>query len=355
MSMKNIYVGSHCIGCNRTFIIAELSANHNGSLEKAIEGIYMAKKAGADAVKIQTYTPDTITLKSDSSPFVINHGTIWDGRTLYDLYEEAQTPFEWHKDLFDAANECGITIFSSPFDKTAVDLLEKLECPIYKIASPEIIDVELVRYVASKGKPIIISTGIASVKDIERAINICREEGAKELVVLKCTTEYPAPLEKANLNTMKNIANRFGVLAGLSDHTLGVKVPIVSVAMGATVIEKHFIVDKSYGGPDASFSLDFQEFKEMVEAVRETEMIMGKVEYKDEVKDTEPRGLSGRSVFASREIKKGEVFSADNIRIIRPGFGLHPVFFKELLGTKAQADIPFATPLSLSMTELNYD
>lgn len=315
------------------FIIAELSANHNGSLETALETVKAAKRAGADCIKLQTYTADTITIDSDKEDFKIK-GTIWEGRNLYNLYQEAYTPWEWHKDLMEAAKKEGLLCFSSPFDKTAVDFLEDLEVPAYKIASFEITDIPLIEYVASKGKPVIISTGIAGEEDIELALDACHRMGNKDIVVLKCTSSYPAPIEEANMIMVKDIAERYGVISGLSDHTLGNTVPVVATAMGGKVIEKHFILDKSVGGPDASFSLDEKEFSEMVKAVREAENAIGTVDYSLTEKQNKGKDFS-RSLYVVKDIKKGEVITEKNVRSIRPGFGMHPKYLKDFLGEKA--------------------
>jgi pseudaminic acid synthase len=318
---------------NKTFIIAELSANHNGSLETAIETIRAAKRAGADAIKLQTYTADTITLDSDKDDFIIK-GTIWENQKLYDLYQEAYTPWEWHEQLFRVAKEEGLFCFSSPFDKTAVDLLESLDNPIYKIASFEITDIPLIEYAASKGKPIIISTGIAEYEDIKLAVETCRNVGNNDITLLKCTSSYPAPVEEANLIMMQQFSKDFGVKVGLSDHTLGTTVPVVATVLGATVIEKHFILDRSIGGPDASFSLNEQEFTEMVTAVREAEKAIGKVSY--ELTEKQKAGKQfARSLYIAEDIHEGDVFTEKNIRSVRPGFGAHPKLLKDILGTKS--------------------
>ena len=318
---------------NKVFIIAELSANHNGSIKTAIETIRAAKRAGADAIKLQTYTPDTITLKSKNKDFLLKQGTIWDGQYLYDLYQTAHTPWEWHKTLFDVAEEEGLICFSSPFDPTAVDLLEELGNPIYKIASFEITDIPLIRYVASKGKPIIISTGIATLEDIELAVDTCRKAGNDQITLLKCTSSYPAPMEEANLVMIKDLAERFNVVSGLSDHTLGITAPVVAVTQGAKVIEKHFILDKTIGGPDASFSLDEDEFTKMVKAVRETEVALGNVNYKLTEKQLAGRDFT-RSLYIVKDVKKGEVVTKENVRSIRPGYGMHPKELNNILGLK---------------------
>jgi pseudaminic acid synthase len=331
---------------NNCFIIAELSANHGGKIEIAKKTIRAAKRAGADAIKLQTYTADTITLDCKLEHFKITQGTHWDGQYLYDLYKKASLPWEWHKELFELANEEGLICFSSPFDFTAVDFLETLDCPIYKIASFEITDIPLIKYVASKGKPIIISTGIAAIQDIELAINTCKEEGNNDITILKCTSAYPASPEDANLLTIPDIAKRFGVKVGLSDHTLGTESPMVAAALGATVIEKHFILDKSIGGADAHFSLDENEFKEMVDAVRLTEKLLGKIDYEMTEKKIKSREFS-RSLFVVEGVKKGDLITPENVRSIRPGYGLHPKYYSEILGKTFSADIKRGTPMNL--------
>ncbi len=320
------------------YIIAELSANHNGSLQTALDTIKASKEIGANAIKLQTYRADTITLNSNKEDFIISGGTLWDGKNLYELYDEAHTPWEWHKELFTYAKEIGIDIFSSPFDKSAVDFLEQFDPPAYKIASFEITDYELVRYTASKGKPIIISTGIATLEEIEDVVSICKEEGNEDIVLLKCTSAYPAPLEEANLIMIEDLAERFGVVSGFSDHTLGITASVAAVALGAKVIEKHFILDKSIGGMDADFSLDKEEFAQMVQAVRNTEKLLGKVDYAMNKKKQKSREFS-RSLYVTKDIKKGEVFTEENIKSVRPGYGLHPKYLKDVLGEKAKRDL----------------
>jgi pseudaminic acid synthase len=320
------------------FIIAELSANHGGDIEIAKQTIRAAKRTGADAIKLQTYTADTLTLDSDKEDFIIRSGSIWDGKTYFDLYKEAYTPWEWHEELYKTAKEEGLVCFSSPFDKTAVDLLESLDNPIYKIASFEITDVNLIAYAASKGKPIIISTGIAEYEDIKLAVETCREEGNNDITILKCTSSYPAPIVEANLVMMQRFAKDFNVKVGLSDHTLGNTVPIVATTLGATVIEKHFILDKSIGGPDASFSLDEKEFTEMVTAVREAEKALGKESYELTEKQKAGKDFS-RSLYVAEDIKEGELITEKNVRSVRPGFGLHPKYLPEVLGKKAISDL----------------
>ncbi len=329
-----------------TFIIAELSANHGGDINIALETIRAAKRSGANAIKLQTYTADTITLKSKKSHFKINQGTHWDGQYLHDLYSSASLPWEWHQKLFEEAHKQDLVCFSSPFDKSAVDFLEELNCPIYKIASFEITDIPLIGYVASKGKPIIISTGIADINDVQLAIDTCKEFGNEQITILKCTSAYPAAPEDANLLTIPDIQKRFGVKAGLSDHTLGIEAAVVATALGATVIEKHFILDKSIGGPDAHFSLDEKEFKQMVDAVRKTELMMGEVDYEMTEKKKLSRQFS-RSLFVVDDIKAGELITHQNVRSIRPGFGLHPKFLPEVLGKKVLQNLEKGTPLEL--------
>ncbi len=322
------------------YIIAELSANHNGSLQTALDTIKAAHECGANAIKLQTYTADTLTLNCDKEDFIIKGGTLWDGRKLYDLYKEAYTPWEWHKELFLYARSLGIDIFSTPFDKSAVDFLEQFNPSVYKIASFEITDYELVRYTASKMKPIIISTGIATIDEIQDAVNICKNEGNHQIILLHCTSAYPAPLEDANLLTIPNLAQTFGVISGFSDHTLGTTAPVVAVTLGAKVIEKHFILDRSIGGADAEFSLDKKEFGEMVKAIRDTEKLLGKVSYDMSLKKQKSRQFS-RSLYVAKDIKKGEKFSEENIRSVRPGYGMHPKYLKEVLGKVATKDYEF--------------
>lgn len=328
-----------------TFIVAELSANHNGRLETAIETIRAAKRTGADAIKLQTYTADTITLDCKSEDFKLKQGTIWDGKYLYDLYREAYTPWEWHPELFRIAREEGLICFSSPFDRSAIDFLEKLDAPTYKIASFEITDIPLIEYAASKGKPIIISTGIAALEDIELALGACRRMGNEQIILLKCTSSYPAPIEEANLVMIPEMASRFGVITGLSDHTLGITAPVVAVSLGAKLIEKHFILDRSIGGPDASFSLNEQEFTEMVKVVREAEKATGIVNYRLTEKQMKSREFS-RSLYVVKDIKAGEIITEDNVRSIRPGYGMHPKYFKKILGRTARVSLEKGTPFS---------
>jgi len=309
-----------------------------------------AKDAGADAIKLQTYTPDTITIDCDNEYFQIKQGTIWDGSTMYDLYKQAYTPWEWHKELFDFAKEIDILIFSSPFDNTAVDLLEELDTPAYKIASAEIMDTELIKYVASKGKPIIFSTGMAYIEEIKQAIDVSKGEGNHEIALLKCVSAYPTPMNQCNLKTIPNLRDTFGVIAGLSDHTLGTTAPIVAVTLGAKIVEKHFILDKNIGGPDASFSLDFNEFSEMVKAIRDAEDAIGQVSY-DLTEKTKRTREHSRSLFVVKDIKMGEEFTKENIKSIRPGYGLAPKHYVEIIGKKANKELKKGTPLDWSMFE----
>ena len=333
-------IGNFDLQKDGTYIIAELSANHNGSLQTALETIKAAKECGATAIKLQTYTADTLTLNCKNDDFMVDGGTLWDGKSLYELYEWATTPWEWHKELFEYARSLDIDIFSTPFDKSAVDFLEQFNPSAYKIASFEITDYELVRYVASKQKPIIISTGIATIDEILDVVNICKKEGNENIVLLKCTSQYPAPLEEANLKTISNMKETFGVEVGFSDHTLGVTAPIVAVTLGAKVIEKHFILDKSIGGADCEFSLDKKEFILLVDVIRDTEKLLGIVDYSLDEKKQKQRRFS-RSLYISKDIKKGEIFSLENIKSVRPGYGLHPKYLNEILGKTALEDYKF--------------
>jgi pseudaminic acid synthase len=349
--MKEFSIGKYRINSESpVFIIAELSANHNGSLDNALATIKAAKRAGADAIKLQTYTADTITIDSKNDDFKLKQGTIWDGKYLYDLYKEAYTPWEWHEKLFKAAEDEGLICFSSPFDKTAVDFLEGLNAPAYKIASFEITDIPLIEYAASKGKPVIISTGIAEIEDIKLAVDACRREGNEQIALLKCTSSYPAPIEEANMLMVRDLSQRFGVISGLSDHTMGISVPVVAASVGAKIIEKHFILDRSIGGPDASFSLNEAEFTSMVKAVREAEKALGEINYSLTEKQKKGREFS-RSLYIVKDIKSGEKFTEENVRSIRPGFGLHPKFLNEVLGKTAAKDLKKGTALKLDLVK----
>lgn len=332
---------------SRVFIIAELSANHSGSIQVAIDTIRAAKRAGADCIKLQTYTADTITINSEKDDFIIKD-TIWSGRKLYDLYKDAYTPWEWHSKLFEVAKEEGIECFSSPFDKSAVDFLESLNVTAYKIASFEITDIPLIEYVASKGKPVIISTGISEIDDIELAVFTCRKVGNNQIALLKCTSSYPAPIDEANICMIQDLATKFGVITGLSDHTIGATAPIVATVLGAKIIEKHFILDRSLGGPDASFSMNEIEFTEMVKSVREAESAIGIIDYNLTEKQQKGRDFS-RSLYVVKDVKAGDIVTEDNVKSIRPGFGLHPKFYNEVKGKIFLIDICEGTRFSHSL------
>ncbi len=332
---------------NGVYIVAELSANHGHKLENALASVRAAKAAGADAIKIQTYTADTITLDCDAPDFQVKSGTIWDGVTLHQLYEQAYTPWEWHKAIFDEAKRIGIDCFSTPFDKTAVDFLNELGNPIYKIASFEITDIPLIEYAASKHKPMVISTGIATPDDIQAALNACRKVGNDDITLLHCVSSYPAPLESVHLRTMMDMAERYGVRVGLSDHTMGSDVAIAAVAMGATMIEKHFILDRAIGGPDASFSMEPNDFAAMVHSIRNVEKALGTVTYK-----LDPSAIKGRefarSLYVAQPIKAGEVITEENVRSVRPGYSLHPRYLPQIIGKRIKADKKIGDRLSLS-------
>lgn len=332
------------------YIIAEISANHNGNIETAFQMIKAAKEASADAVKIQTYTADTITLDCRNEYFQIKQGTLWDGKTLYDLYQEAYTPWEWQPKLKEYADEIGITLFSSPFDKTAVDFLEKMDVSAYKIASFEITDIPLIEYTASKGKPVIISTGIAKFEEIEEAVNACKRVGNEQVILLKCVSSYPAPLEEMNLVTISDMVKKFNLPIGLSDHTLNIETPIAAVALGACVIEKHFILKREMGGPDAAFSMEIEEFSEMVKNIRNTEKLLGKVNYELSEKSMKNREFS-RSLFVSADIKAGDILTENNIKSVRPGYGLAPKYYDGILGKRVKIDLIKGTPLTLEVIE----
>lgn len=322
------------------YVIAELSANHNGKLENALQLIDVAKKSGADAVKIQTYTADTITLNSDKEDFQI-HGGLWDGQTLYQLYQQAYTPWEWHKPLFDYARKLGITIFSSPFDNTAIDLLEDLNAPAYKIASFEAVDLPLIKYAASTGKPLIISTGMADAEEIEQAIHAAREGGCQQLAILHCVSGYPAPAADYNLRTIPDMMNRFGLVTGLSDHTLDNTTAIASVAMGAAIIEKHFTLDRNGGGPDDSFSLEPAELTALCRDIKTAWQALGKVDYSR--KSSEQSNVKfRRSLYFVKDMKAGDIITPDCIRSVRPGYGLPPAMYEQVIGKRLLRDVEFA-------------
>ena len=336
---------SNFLSTKRTLIIAELSANHNHKYEQAVCTIKAMKNAGADAVKMQTYTPDTLTIDCNNPHFRINSDTLWGGRTLYDLYKEAYTPWEWQPKLKKYAESLGLIWFSTPFDNSSVDFLEKMKVLMYKVASFEITDIPLIEYIASKGKPVIISTGIATLPEIREALRACRRKGNNNIALLKCTSAYPAPINEANLLTIPDMARKFRVITGLSDHTLGITLPIAAVALGARIIEKHFILDRKLGGPDAAFSLEPHEYEAMVKAIREVESGLGHITYNLSKKMLKSREFS-RSLFAVKDICAGELFTEDNIRSIRPGFGLPPKYLKTIIGKKARRNIVRGTPLA---------
>ena len=341
---RSIEIAGRRIGADHEpYVICELSGNHNGSLERALELLDAAAATGADAIKIQSYTPDTITIDHDSADFRIEGG-LWDGRTLYDLYGEAQTPFEWHEPLFRRARELGVTLFSSPFDESAVDLLEELDAPAYKIASFEAVDLPLIAYVASKRKPMIISTGMANLEEIGEAVGTARENGCEDIVLLHCVSSYPAPDEQSNVRTVPDLAERFGVVSGLSDHTSGSAVAVASIALGGCVVEKHFTLRRADGGPDAAFSLEPDEFKTLVQDCKRAWRALGGATY----------GLQGcergsvafrRSIYVVRDVAAGEELTRDNVRSIRPGYGLPPKHLPEVLGRQAARDLRRGEPL----------
>ena len=331
----------------KTFIVAELSANHGHKLEVALESVRAAKEAGADAIKIQTYTADTLTLNCDKPDFRLGKG-LWEGEIYYTLYQKAYTPWEWHQAIYDEAKKQGLVCFSTPFDKTAVDFLEDLGNPIMKIASFEITDVGLLEYAAKKGRPMVISTGIATTDDIELAVKTCKDAGNNDITLLKCTSAYPAPIEAANLMTMVDMKERYGVKVGLSDHTMGYDVAVAAVALGATLVEKHFIMDRSIGGPDAAFSMEKDEFAAMVKAIRNVEKALGKVVYPSDPTKIKGREFS-RSLYVAKNIKAGEKFTEENVRSVRPGFGLHPKYLPEVLGKTAIRDLETGERFSLDM------
>lgn len=340
----DIAIAGRKIGPNHPpYVIAELSANHNGDLDMALRLIAVAKQSGADAIKIQTYRPDTITLNSDRPEFRISGG-LWGGRTLYDLYEEAHTPWDWHKTLFDHARAQGITMFSSPFDPTAVDLLEDLGAPAYKIASFEAVDLPLIRYVAGTGKPMIISTGMADAEEIAEAIEAAREGGCRELAILHCVSGYPSPAADYNLRTITDMIDRFGVVTGLSDHTIDNTTAITSVALGARIIEKHFTFDRNGGGPDDSFSLEPTELAALCEGARTAWDALGVVDYGRKSSEV-GNVIFRRSLYVTQDISKGQVITVDNIRSVRPGYGLAPKHYESVLGRVASRDLVFGEPL----------
>lgn len=345
MDKKLIIDGREISQTAPAYIIAEMSANHLMDKDRAMRIIDAAADAGADAIKLQTYTADTITIDCDNEYFQIKQGTIWDGTTLHKLYQEAYTPWEWQEDLMAHAKERGIACFSSPFDPTAVDFLESIGCPAYKVASFEITDIPLIRKIARLGKPVIMSTGISEMADIERAVNACKEEGNTQVALLKCTSSYPAPYEEINLRTIPNMAEAFDVVTGLSDHTMGHDVAVASIALGAKVIEKHLTLARADGGPDAEFSMEPQEFKEMVDGIRNVEKALGRVTYDLTAKGRKNREFS-RSLFVVEDIPVGGTITETNVRSIRPGFGMHPIYLDEVMGRTVPNGAAKGTPLS---------
>jgi len=351
MSEATLQIGQRKVGPGcPVYIIAELSANHNQDFDRAVRIVHAAKEAGADAVKLQTYTPDTITMRSDRECFHIRGGTLWDGRTLHDLYGEAHTPWEWQPKLKEVANDLGLDLFSSAFDPSAVDFLEAMNVPVHKVASPELVDVALIEKMARTGKPLILSTGMATLEEIDEAIKAARNAGAVQLALLRCTSSYPAPPEEMNLRSIPDLMRRFGLPVGLSDHTPGIAVPVAAVALGAVLIEKHLTLSRAEGGPDHAFSLEPKEFKTLVEAVRMAETSLGQIQY-----GPTPNELSTlpfrRSLFVVRDVRKGEPFTVDNVRSIRPANGLHPRHLPEVLGRQAGRDIERGTPLTWELVE----
>ncbi|MFN8494593.1 MAG: pseudaminic acid synthase [Caldilineaceae bacterium] len=343
--MNTIKINGRVIGPGYpTYMVAEMSANHNQNFDQAVQIIHAAKEAGADAVKLQTYTPDTLTIDCDNDYFRIK-GTLWEGRNLYDLYGEAYTPWEWQPKLKKVANELGLELFSTPFDTTSVDFLEKMDVAVHKIASFESIDLPLLRHIAKTGKPVIMSTGMATLAEIDESVNTLRQAGNQELILLKCTSAYPSPPEAMNLHTIPHLAEAFGVPVGLSDHTPGIAVPVAAVALGACMVEKHFTISRALPSPDSKFSLEPQEFKAMVEAVRMTEKALGTVHYGLEEHEAVSR-VFRRSLFVVQDIKAGEAFTEQNVRSIRPGHGLHTRHLEEVLGRHASQDIQRGAPLS---------
>ncbi|MCS4133941.1 pseudaminic acid synthase [Salinibacter ruber] len=333
-------------GCP-VYVVAEMSANHNQDYDRAVQIIEAAAEAGADAIKLQTYRPDTLTIDSDNEPFQIKEGP-WAGRTLYDLYEEAYTPWDWHPELQEIAHDLGLDFFSTPFDASAVEFLEELEVPVYKIASFENVDLPLIRRVAKTGKPTIMSTGMATLGEIDEAVRAFREAGGTELALLACTSSYPAPPEEMHLRRIPHLAGTFDVVPGLSDHTLGTEAPVAATALGAQVIEKHLTLSREEEGPDSDFSLEPSEFAEMVDAVRKTEKAIGEVRYETTEKESESKTFR-RSLFMVEDVNEGERFTEENVRSIRPGNGLHPRFYEEVIGMSASKEVARGTPLQWEM------
>ena len=349
----HIEIGRRRIGAGEpVYCIAEVSANHNQDFETAVRIVRAAKDAGADSVKLQTYTPDTITIQSNRECFQVGGGTLWDGRSLYDLYKEAYTPWEWQPKLKKVADDLGMQCFSSAFDASAVDFLETMNVPAHKVASFELVDLPLIQKMASTGKPLIMSTGMATLEEIEEAVRTARRAGATQIALLKCTSAYPAPADEMNLRTIPELARRFDVPVGLSDHTIGIAVPVAAVSLGACIIEKHLTLSRTAGGPDSAFSLEPEEFRAMVEGVRTAERALGSVHFG--VSELESRSrVFRRSLFVVRDLKKGELFTSENVRSIRPGDGLHTRHLAEVLGKTAALDIAQGTPLSWDLVNQN--
>lgn len=355
LGMENVIIGKRIIGKTYpSFIIAEMSGNHNGNLERALEIVDKAAETGVDAIKLQTYTADTITLDCDSEYFKTQKGSLWEGRTLYDLYSDAYTPWEWHEAIFNRAKERGLICFSTPFDFSAVDFLETLDVPAYKIASYEINDLPLIEKVAMTQKPVIISTGIANYDEIVEAVNTCREVGNNNVILLKCTSAYPSPYEDMNIRTINKMEKDMDCICGLSDHSMGTEVDVAAVALGARVIEKHMTLKRSDGGVDAQFSMEPEEMRLMVEQIRNIEKALGKETYELTLKQQEGRKY-GRSLFVSKDIKAGDVLNADNTKSVRPSAGLSPKYYYEVLGKRVTKDVKKGTPISWNLIDRHDD
>jgi pseudaminic acid synthase len=343
---KEISIKGKSIGCGQpVYVIAEMSANHGGEFDQAVKIIHAAKEAGADAIKLQTYTPDTMTIDCKKVEFLVGKGTLWEGRNLYELYGEAFTPWDWQPKLKRIAEDIGLHLFSAPFDSTAVEFLEKMGVPAHKVASFELIDIPLLQKIGSTKKPVIMSTGMANIAEIEEAIITLREAGCAEIAILKCTSAYPAPAEDMNLRTIPHLSEAFGCPVGLSDHTLGIAVPVAAVSLGACIIEKHFTLSRSIPGPDSAFSLEPCEFREMVKSIRMVEKALGEITYTPSVQEAAMRAYR-RSLFVVKDMKAGERFTYDNVRSIRPGNGLHPKYLDNIWGRNASRDIERGTPVS---------
>ncbi|MCX5847510.1 MAG: pseudaminic acid synthase [Deltaproteobacteria bacterium] len=343
---KEISIKEKSIGCGQpVYVIAEMSANHGGEFEQAVKIIHAAKEVGADAIKLQTYTPDTMTIDCEKVDFLVGKGTLWEGRNLYELYGEAFTPWDWQPELKRIAEGIGLHLFSTPFDSTAVDYLEKMDVPAHKVASFELVDIPLLQKIGSTKKPVIMSTGMANLTEIEEAVMTLRESGCTEIAILKCTSAYPAPAEEMNLRTIPHLSEAFGCPVGLSDHTLGIAVPVAAVSLGACIIEKHFTLSRSIPGPDSAFSLEPHEFGEMVKSIRIVEKALGTITYTPSAQEEKMR-VYRRSLFVVNDMKAGERFTQDSVRSIRPGYGLHPKYLDIILGRKAARYIERGTPVS---------